>query len=91
MESDSPSPRQERAHFLPLFLALLFGGGFLTFLILISGGYFLALVIVVSIGIMMAFFHYLLWGRDMMARTIGEREEEQLRAESFRARNASDE
>lgn len=80
MEPEETEYQRRREASLAIMLALFLLGGFLLFLAVITGGFFLWVYLIVALIGLVGFFHYLLWGRSMMASTEGEREEEEARA-----------
>src|SRR5438128_2693139 len=77
---DSPNiSRDPRGSMLSLFLALLFGGGFLLFLILVSGGFFFYVLCTVGVITALGFLHYAVWGHLMSQEVAAERAEAEAR------------
>lgn len=71
-------PQEQRATLLPYMLGAIGLMFFLTFLVVITGGFFFWVALITGSFAMMGWLHYVLWGKALMERTAGEREEMEL-------------
>src|SRR5262249_36258317 len=76
--------QQRRESLLTILLTGTAGMAFFLFLVMVTSGFFLYVLLAVSGVAGLAFLNYLLLGRSMMRDPGGEREEEELRAQSER-------
>src|SRR5262245_4514674 len=79
MADDDRSTASARENMLAIMLTLMTLGGFGVFLIVVTGGLLLQIVGVVIIGAAVGWVHYRLWGRSLVEKTAGEREEAELK------------
>jgi hypothetical protein len=73
------SGQTARENMLAIMLTAVVLGVFGVFMIVVTGGLLLQLLGVVIAGSAIGWIHYRLWGRTLVEKTAGEREEAELR------------
>jgi hypothetical protein len=76
-DNNTSNPREDM---LAIMLTAIVLGIFGVFMIVVTGGLLLQIIGVVTIGTAIGWVHYRLWGRSLVNRTAGEREEAELMA-----------
>ena len=80
MEPSGKSHASSRDNYMIVVLCLIVGVPLFVFLNILTGGLFLILAVSAVVIAVLGAFHYFLWGRAFTRETVGEREEEELRA-----------